>query len=129
MGNAHTVRDARSTICPHGVSPCTSKERPGGGTRRRGLDLARERIRNRVPLKLEDVGALNWNEASDYAWAMGTRHRATGTKRNDFREACKLWFVGRETEEFVPSLDVANRERRSGVRIKFVPAVRQGGES
>ena len=52
---------------------------------------------------------MSWNEASDYAGAMGTRHRATGTKRNDFREACKLWFVGRETEEFVPSLDAANR--------------------
>ena len=76
---------------------------------KRGRVLSRDRIRNRVPLKLEDVDSLSWNEASDYAGAMGTRHRATGTKRNDFREACKLWFVGRETEEFVPSLDVANR--------------------
>ena len=96
---------------------------------KRGRVLSRDRIRNRVPLKLEDVDSLSWNEASDYAGAMGTRHRATGTKRNDFREACKLWFVGRETEEFVPSLDVATRERRNGVQIKFVPAVRQGGES
>ena len=126
--------------CPHG-SGCTKhylsaralsrhkQGAPGGGRRRTGLELARERIRNRVPLKLEDVGALSWNEARDYAWAMGTLYLATGQKRDDFREACKLWFVGRETEEFVPSLDVATRERRNGVQIKFVPAVRQGGES
>ena len=125
--------------CPHG-SGCTkhylsafslSRHKQGAPEPniRPGRVLSRDRIRNRVPLKLEDVGALSWNEARDYAWAMGTLYLATGQKRDDFREACKLWFVGRETEEFVPSLDVATRERRNGVQIKFVPAVRQGGES
>ena len=88
---------------------------PDSSSKQRRI-LSRELIKNRVPLRLEEVDALGWNEASDYAWAMGLRHLAKGQKRDDFREVCKSWFVGRETEAFVPSLDVANRKRDKGDR-------------
>ena len=91
-------------------------DRPSSPKRQRAdLDPERERIndmmRRRVPLRLEDVDALNWYAAHMYARAMGIEAddadpERTGSGTGDaFRRACKSWFVGRETEAFVPKGD------------------------
>ena len=77
-------------------------QRPKKKRHRPSRDKARDRVLRRVPLTLQDVDALDWNEACEYAKAMGVSKKSH-TTRDAYRDACKTWFVGRETDVFVPA--------------------------
>ena len=78
--------------------PEKKRHRPSRRTR----DEARDRVLRRVPLTLQDVDALDFEAARMYAVAMGVSKKSH-TTRDAYRDACKTWFVGRETDVFVPA--------------------------
>ena len=103
-------------------------QRPKKKRHRPSRDKARDRVLRRVPLTLQDVDALDWNEACEYAKAMGVSKKSH-TTRDAYRDACKTWFVGRETDVFVPAKAPAAPRQRwqralpdSGPRRRPAPA-------
>ena len=74
-------------------------------------DRARDRVLRRVPLTLQDVDSLNWDEACEYAKAMGVSKKSHKT-RKAYRDACRTWFVGREGDVFVPAETPAEARQR-----------------
>ena len=93
----------RGPYQPGGPAPPPSEpQRPKKKRHRPSRDKARDRVLRRVPLTLQDVDALDWNEACEYAKAMGVSKKSH-TTRDAYRDACKTWFVGRETDVFVPA--------------------------
>ena len=107
-------------------------QRPKKKRHRPSRDKARDRVLRRVPLTLQDVDALDWNEACEYAKAMGVSKKSH-TTRDAYRDACKTWFVGRETDVFVPAKAPAAPRQRwqralpdSGPRRRPAPAPAPG---
>jgi len=84
------------------ATPPGEVDRPKKKRHRPSRDKARDRVLRRVPLALGDVDALDWNEACEYAKAMGVSKKSH-TTRDAYRDACKTWFAGREADVFVPA--------------------------